>query len=114
DMIHIVAGGKMAASTDAKSVRPKFGGALLANPLGSTAGQTQWAVDIWVIKTGPNAQSFYVQGGALNVYNGNGSGTLTQTDTAPIAITVDALNATTTTAASISTQMLVVQYFPAS
>jgi len=114
DMIHIVAGGKMAASTDAKNVRPKFGGVVLSNPIGSTAAQILWSVDIWVLKTGANTQTWWAQGGVINIYNGNSGGTLTQTDTAPIPITIDALNSTAATAASISTQMLVVQYFPAS
>ena len=114
DMIHVIAGGTLAANTNTKAARPKIGGVLLSVPTGATAAQIYWDVDIWLLKTGPNVQTWWEHAGVTNAYNGNGSGTLTLTDTAPIAIAIDALNSTAVGAGSVTTQMLVVQYWPGS
>lgn len=116
DMLHIIAGGTFAATTDNKTVRVRFGGVsgvAVSLPNGSAAGQTGWYVDAYITKTGASTQS-YVSGG-LSSTNANGttSGTASKTDTATQDIVVTGRNVTSSAAGSITCQMLVVQYIKA-
>jgi hypothetical protein len=97
DMVRISAGGAFSADTNLKNARVRFNGItgrLLNNGQGNAAGQITWGADVWVVKTGPSAQS-WSSNGTVPPSGGGGtvSGTMTITDTAPIQILVTGQNA---------------------
>lgn len=109
DVIHIRAGGTLAATTDNRTVRVRFGGQVVGGFSISVASATVWWVDVTVIKTGANTQSF-VATGDYGAGNQAKSGTLTVTDTASIVLSVTGQNSTTPTAGSITCQVATIDY----
>lgn len=110
DVIHIRAGGTLAASTDQKVVSLVVGGTVIAQDNSAATGGTTWSMDVTLIKTGSNAQSYI---SAMTVKSGivaPTSGTLTLTDTGTIAIQVAGQNQTNSVAGSITVQVLTVDY----
>lgn len=113
DMIHIIAGGVFAGSTDSKTVKVKFANAALSIPTGSTVGQTRWSSEVWIVKTGSNTQSFMAVGTNVSASAGTNNGTATATDTNALSVTVTGQNATNSVAGSVTCQFLTVQYIKA-
>jgi hypothetical protein len=114
DTIHIVASGAFAATTDTKNASVKMGGSTPGNVTINTTSGVRWYSEIWATKTGPNAQSFGAIGATVTNAAGTSTGTMPLADTAPIVITVTALNSTTTAAASITLQYMTVDFVPGS
>lgn len=115
DTLHIVAGGVYISSTDTKTARIRWGSTvILANPIGLAAGVTTWFADMWVVKTGVNAQSYISSAVELNAaVNGVRNGVATETDTAGIIIKVSGQNGTNSVLNSITCQMYTVLFIPA-
>ena len=114
DIVHIVAGGGFIGSTDSKNILCRLataGGSLMCNPIANAVGQTRWVFDLWIMKTGPNAQTYLSLAGVNG--NASGSGTLTgaATDTAPILIYLNARNATNAVPGSITLQNYMVETY---
>lgn len=112
DTIHIVVGGRVTASTDSKTATVQFGGQTVASTnVINSAVVSRWSMDVYIIKTGANAQSWFcivtIQGSANG---GTSSGTITVTDTSPITISSTGQNTTTATANSITSQGMIVEY----
>ena len=108
DILHIVAGGNFAGTTDAKTARMRLGGVtgvILAAPVGNAASSTKWAMSAWVLKTGAGTQSFSALADVVNLQtDGTSAGTATLDDTAAIQIVVTGQNATNSVAGSINAQ----------
>lgn len=110
DVIHVRAGGTLAASTDQKVVSLVVGGTVIAQDNSAAVGGTTWSMDVTMIKTGSNAQSYI---SLMTVKSGTvapTSGTLTLTDTGTIAVQVTGQNQTNSVAGSITVQVLTVDY----
>jgi hypothetical protein len=110
DTIHIVAGGVFAASTDTKSVTVKIGSQTPITVAGATAGANRWYSEVWLTKSAANVQTFASVGAQVVNTSGTNAGTTSQNDTAAIVLAITALNATATTAGSISLQYLAVDF----
>jgi len=115
DTIRIFAAGALGATTDAKTVRIKFGTTPVHAPNSSAAGTTRWTSQIYITKTGSGTQSYGTMGVMQATAVGSGviSGTLTKTDTSPIAIEVTGQNATNSVANSVTIQLLFIEFIPA-
>lgn len=114
DMIHIVASGKWAGSTDTKTLRLRAGGVsgtILTAPIAASANVTQWSLEAWITKSGSNTQTYAVT--ALSVsgsFNGVNSGTLSLTDTGTIQLVITGQDSTSATANAITCQTMFVDY----
>ena len=115
DVIHVTAGGTMAASTDTKTVRIRWGGmagSVLANPSGAVAGAVTWHAEAWLMRTAAGTQAFNSTGTVVG--SGNTSGTLTANasadETQPQDILVTGRNTTTATAGSITCSFFHVEF----
>ena len=110
DILHIVAGGTLAASTDNKQIRVYFGSAVAMQVSATAAGTTQWACEVWITKTGPSTQSSVTLANVFsNFTNGTGGGTSSINDTLPQVIQVTGQNNTNPVAGSIVCQFLSVE-----
>ena len=110
DVIHITAGGTLAASTDLKTVAVRIGGTVVASGSSSATGGSQWVSDTWLMKTGPSTQTY----GSDMLINNQGVGilsnTLALTDTGALTVTVTGQNATNSVAGSVTCRLAIVQY----
>ena len=107
DMVEVEAWGNMAASTDAKTARIRWGGltgAAISAPSGAVASATRWHARATVAKTGANTQVYGGDGSVAASGNTSGTsgGVAALVDTAPITICVTSQNVTTATAGSIT------------
>jgi hypothetical protein len=112
DTVHIVASGTLAASTDSKTVRVKFGSNQMGPPVASAATNLRWTFDAVLVRTGASQFSFTYWGamtGGTGTTTING-GTTSQTETSPIVVAVTGQNVTTSAAGSITCQLLTVDF----
>jgi len=115
DMLHIVASGMAAATTDTKTLRMRIGGitgSIIAGAAtANTASTVRWTLEAWVLKT--DTALAHTCAGLGSVLNGNAGGTTATTynadDTQPQQIVVTGLNATAAAAASVTCQFLMVE-----
>jgi hypothetical protein len=113
DQLRIVAAGTMAATTDNRVSRLKFGGTNIANIVATGSTATAWRLDAQLIKTGLTGFTCHGVGFATQ---SNVSATpvgLSLDNTVPITILVTGQNNTTAAANSINCNFLSVQFFPA-
>jgi len=113
DTIYFVGRTTTAGNTDTKSTRIRFGSALTTNVANTGVGNTFVFFQLWITKTGANTQKFIAL--AANANNSLVNSTLATsiTDTSPIVVNLTAQNATTATANSIQSDMMLVYYYPA-
>ena len=112
DIVHIVAGGTFAATTDTKAVNLRFGGiagVIGCNPSGASVALTRWAFEAWMVKTGTSTQSFISIGHCNGTTSGTSSNTSALNDTLPIQIVVTGRNSTNPVAGSVSAQYFTVE-----
>jgi hypothetical protein len=108
DTIRIVAGGKLGATTDARTYKVKLGSLIVVAVATSLAVATDWYAELSITKTGASTQSYSAIATSLGIVAFARSGTASLTDTAPIAVTVTGQNATNTVAGSVTCQMIIV------
>lgn len=118
DTIHIMASGAAAASTDNKVYRVRIGsgaGNIVTSGTLLTLSGIRWAVDVYIVKTGSNTQSFYAMGRVSNATTSDGtlSGTLSGTDTAAITISITGQDTTASTANAVTCQYFSVDFLRA-
>jgi len=112
DVIHVVARGTLAASTDTKSVRLKLVGQTACSFNSTLVGQTTWLLEAWVMKTGSSTQSNIClsTNAANNVVNAQTA--TVAADGATLAVSLTGQNTTTSTLNSIQAQQMMVWYIP--
>lgn len=117
DSVRIFAGGTFAASTDTKRVRLKIGGQVVNGfHQGTTTGAIAWALDCSIVKTGSSTQAYVSLGSVQSTAGQDGTavGTLSLTDTSTIVVSITGQNQSTSTANSITCQLISVDYIRAS
>lgn len=113
DILHIRAGGTLAASTDSKTVKIKWGGVTLATLGPYTAvGNVAWSADVRVIRTGSAAESFIAMMTAQNSTAFTAaSNTTTVNTTVTNDVVVTGQNTTNSVANSVKMQYLTVDVY---
>lgn len=120
DVIHVVVKPDFAGTTDNKTVRVRMStvsSGLGGNSLGactcSAAASTGGVLEVWIMKSGANAQKcWYWAVQATNSILNNDS-TQAQTDTGVLYLSVTMQNSTTAAAASITVFAATAEYLPA-
>lgn len=112
DVLHVIARGTAAATTDSKSTRLKFGGTNINSFTQNAVGNVAWYFEVWILKTGANAQSItaFTIPATNNVTSGIGTSAIT--DTGAITMLLTGQNSTAATANSIQTSSMFVYYLP--
>lgn len=110
DVVHIVASGTLAATTDGKAVRLTVGGQLIASLGTSNSLVTAYTIDAVIMKTGSNEQSYLTTFSPQGLNVQAKTGTLTLTDTDSISIQLTGQNTTAATANSVTAQLMTVDY----
>ena len=114
DRLRMRAGGTFAATTDAKTLAVRWGGGNLNSFGVSTVSQVTWRIELDIMKTGSNAQS-WLQLTASNSQTVAGTtGATPRVDTAAILLEVTGQNTTAPTAGSIACSFFTVDFMPAS
>ena len=123
DRIVISIAGSFAASTDVKTARLRWdvsggvasSGIQMLPVVGQAVGAVTWVGTIEVIKTGPNAQTFWYTGEVQNqtISFSASNATMTRPDNADVIIWVTGLNATNSVAGSVTCAYFTVDYIPA-
>lgn len=114
DAIHVVASGTFASSTDTKNIKivlnPAGAGPTIASLVGNAASTVNWALDVWIVKTGSNAQSVHVQGTVIGTANAAGTSSVTSAvaDGSAITIAVQGQNASLATANTANCRIFLV------
>lgn len=114
DAIHVVASGTFASSTDTKNIKivlnPAGAGPTIASLVGNAASTVNWALDVWIVKTGSNAQSVHVQGTVIGTANAAGTSSVTSAvaDGSSITIAVQGQNASLATANTANCRIFLV------
>lgn len=108
DTLHLVARGTTPGTTDNKVIHLQVG-AGAASATNNSAPQTTWFFEMWVTKTGPNAQAWFalINNNTNNTTSQNG--TLAAVDTAGIAVLLTGQNTTAATAGSVVAQFMYVE-----
>lgn len=112
DIIHVVAGGIFAASTDTKTAAIKFGATSQVTITATTTSAVRWYGEVWFMKTGTNTQSYTGVGAQVANSSGTNSATTTLAEGSTIALTVVGQNSTNSVANSVTCQLLMVEYIP--
>jgi hypothetical protein len=112
DTFHVVARGLTAASTDVKSIRVKLGASNVCTFNSSAVGNTTYMIELWIVKTGANAQSTVCFSTNATNAVANALTVTAVTDTAASSISVTGQNNTTSTLNSIQAQLIMVWYLP--
>lgn len=113
DIIHVVAGGTFASSTDNKTAAIKFGATFQDTITATTTSAVRWYGEVWFTKTGTNTQSYMALGAQVANTSGTNAATTGLAEGSPIVLTVVGQNNTAAVANSITCQMLMVEYIPA-
>jgi hypothetical protein len=110
DVLRIRANGRFASSTDVKTAVLKLGNQVLTTTT-SVNGVVIWWIEVDVMKTASNAQTFGSTGGMNGTGNsGATNGTATQTDTNALTILLTGQNATNSVANSVTCQYFNIEY----
>jgi hypothetical protein len=114
DTIHVVAAGTAANTTDVKTISVKLNASLVSSMNAAAVGANRFYFEIWLTKTGSSTQSFAAIGTTTAAPAGVNSVTTVVSDSAPITVTVNALNTTAATAGSLSLQYMAVDFLSGS